>query len=118
MVRRSSGVSFPCSSIAERMVRRRASSSTQWSRRSSPEPVPASLARKMVLPNGESISAGLKELLTTDVDWIGIDFDDEEGEIEGISLEEAVEEAFGEEAVAAFAEAYELLSEDVVYFNG
>ena len=83
-----------------------------------PEPLTTSLAKKMVLPNGESISPGMKELLTTDTDWIGIDYDDEEAEIEGISLEEAVEEAFGEEAVAAFAEAYEMLGEDVVYFNG
>ena len=83
-----------------------------------PEPLPASLAKKMVLPNGESISAGMKELLTTDTDWIGIDYDDEEAEIEGMSLEDVVEEAFGEEAVAAFAEAYEMLTEDVVYFNG
>ncbi len=85
---------------------------------STPEPLSSSLAKKMVLPNGESISAGMKELLTTDTDWIGIDYDDEEAEIEGMSLEEAVEEAFGEEAVAAFAEAYEMLEDDVVYFNG
>ncbi len=84
----------------------------------SPEPLKASLAKKMVLPNGEPISAGMKELLTTDTDWIGIDYDDEEAEIEGMSLEEVVEEAFGEEAVAAFGEAFEMLSEDVVYFNG
>ena len=83
-----------------------------------PEPLSASLAKKMVLPNGEKISAGMKELLSADTDWIGIDYDDEEAEIEGMSLEDVVEEAFGEEAVAAFAEAYELLSEDVVYFNG
>lgn len=83
-----------------------------------PEPLSTSLAKKMVLPNGESISAGMKELLTTDTDWIGIDYDDEEAEIEGMSLEDAVEEAFGEEAVAAFGEAYEMLTEDVVYFNG
>lgn len=83
-----------------------------------PEPITSGLAKKMVLPNGESISAGLKELLTTDADWIGIDFDDEEGEIEGMSLEEVVEEAFGEEAVAAFGEAYDMLGEEVVYFNG
>ena len=83
-----------------------------------PEPLTSSLAKKMVLPNGESISAGMKELLTTDTDWIGIDYDDEEAEIEGMSLEEVVEEAFGEEAVAAFGEAYEMLTEDVVYFNG
>jgi len=85
---------------------------------SSPEPLPGGLARKMVLPNGEPISAGMKELLTTDAEWIGIDYDDEEGEIEGMSLEDAVEEAFGEEAVAAFAEAYELMTEDVVFFGG
>ncbi len=84
----------------------------------SPEPISSGLARKMVLPNGEPMSAGLKELMTTDADWIGIDYDDEEAEIEGMSLEEVVEEAFGEEAVAAFGEAYELLSEDVVFFNG
>ena len=85
---------------------------------STPEPLPAALGRKMVLPNGESISAGMKERLTTDVDWIAIDYDDEEAEIEGMSLEDVVEEAFGEEAVAAFGEAYEMLTEDVVYFGG
>ena len=83
-----------------------------------PEPLTSSLAKKMVLPNGEPISAGMKELLTTDTDWIGIDYDDEEAEIEGMSLEDVVEEAFGEEAVAAFGEACEMLTEDVVYFNG
>jgi hypothetical protein len=35
-----------------------------------------------------------------------------------MSLEDVVEEAFGEEAVSAFGEAYEMLTEDVVYFNG
>ena len=85
---------------------------------SAPEPLSASLAKKMVLPNGEKISAGMKELLTADTDWIGIDYDDEEAEIEGMSLEDVVEDAFGEEAVAAFAEAYEMLGEDVVYFQG
>jgi hypothetical protein len=85
---------------------------------SAPEPLTSSLAKKMVLPNGESISASMKELLTTDTDWIGIDYDDEEAEIESMSLEDVVEEAFGEEAVAAFGEAYEMLTEDVVYFGG
>jgi len=85
---------------------------------SAPEPLSGSLAKKMVLPNGEKISAGMKELLAADTDWIGIDYDDEEAEIEGMSLEDVVEDAFGEDAVAAFAEAYEMLSEDVVYFNG
>lgn len=85
---------------------------------SSPEPLPGSLARKMKLPNGESISPGMKELLATDAEWIGIDYDDEEAEIEGMSLEDVVEEAFGEEAVPAFGEAFEMLTEDVVYFGG
>ncbi|MBX3185506.1 MAG: hypothetical protein KF819_00770 [Labilithrix sp.] len=83
-----------------------------------PEPLPSSLARKMVLPNGEPISAGMKELFTTDAEWIGVDYDDEEGEIESMSLDEAVEEAFGEEAVHAFQEAYDMMSEEVVYFGG
>lgn len=82
-----------------------------------PEPMPAGLARKMKLPNGESLSPGLKELLVTDTTWIGIDYDDEEAEIESVSLEDVVEEAFGEGAVAAFGEAYELLGEDVVAFG-
>lgn len=83
-----------------------------------PEPLTASLARKLVLPNGEPISPGLKTLLAADTSWIGIDYDDEEAEIEGASLEDVVEEAFGEEAVLAFGEAYELLADDVVAFGG
>jgi hypothetical protein len=82
-----------------------------------PEPLPAPLARKMKLPNGESLSPGLKELLVADASWIGIDYDDEEAEIESVSLEDVVEEAFGEQAVAAFGEAYELLTEDCVAFG-
>jgi hypothetical protein len=82
-----------------------------------PEPVSASLARKMKLPNGESLSPGLKELFVTDAAWLGIEFDDEEAEIEGASLEDVVEEAFGEEAVSAFGEAYEMFGEDVVTFG-
>src|SRR3954470_1221127 len=82
-----------------------------------PEPVTAGFARKLQLPNGESLSPGLKELFVTDAAWLGIEFDDEEGEIEGGSLEDVVEEAFGEDAVAAFGEAYELLSEDIVTFG-
>lgn len=85
---------------------------------SAPEPLGASLAKKLVLPNGESISPGMKALFLADAEWIGIDYDDEEGEIEGTSLEEIVEEAFGEEAVAAFGEAYDLLGDDVVLFGG
>ena len=55
--------------------------------------------------DGEPLSAGLKELLAFDGGWIGIDYDEDEAEIEGTSIDEIVEEAFGEEAVAAFAEA-------------
>jgi ribosomal protein L12E/L44/L45/RPP1/RPP2 len=84
----------------------------------SPEPVePASLARRLKLPNGEPISPAMKELLAVDGAWLGIAYDDEEAEIEGTSLDEVVEEHFGEEAVAAFAEAYELLGDDCVLFT-
>jgi hypothetical protein len=83
-----------------------------------PEPIePASLARKLKLPNGEPMSPAMKELLAVDVAWLGIGYDDEEAEIEGTSLEEVVEEHFGEEAVPAFAEAYELLGDDCVLFT-
>lgn len=81
-----------------------------------PEPVPAPLVRKLVLPNGEKLSPSMKELLAFDVSWIGIDYDDEEGEVEGTSLEDIIEEQFGEDAVPAFGEATELLSEDCVAF--
>jgi hypothetical protein len=83
-----------------------------------PEPIePASLAKKLKLPNGEPISPAMKELLAVDAVWIGISYDDEEAEIEGMSLEEVVEEHFGEEAVSAFAEAFEMLGEDCVLFG-
>jgi hypothetical protein len=83
----------------------------------SPEPVPASLVRTLKLPNGESLSPALKELLSFDGSWLAVDYDEDEAEVEGTSLEEVIEEAFGEEAVPAFAEAYELLSEDCVAFG-
>ena len=84
----------------------------------SPEPVePASLARKLKLPNGEPISPAMKELLVVDAAWLGIAYDDEEAEIEGTSLDEVVEEHFGEDAVAAFAEAFEMLGDDCVLFT-
>jgi len=84
----------------------------------SPEPIePASLARKLKLPNGEPISPAMKELLAFDAAWLGIAYDDEEAEVEGMSLDEVVEEHFGEEAVPAFAEASELLSGDCVLFT-
>jgi hypothetical protein len=84
----------------------------------SPEPIePASLARKLKLPNGESISPAMKELLAVDAAWLGISYDDEEGEIEAASLDEVVEEHFGEEAVPAFAEAIEMFGDDCVVFG-
>jgi hypothetical protein len=82
----------------------------------SPEPIPGSLARKLVLPNGEKLSAGMKELLAFDASWLGVEYDDEEGEVEGTSLEDIVEEEFGEEAVPAFGEATEMFTEDCVAF--
>jgi len=82
-----------------------------------PEPIPAALVRKLKLPNGEPLSPAMKELLAFDGGWIGIDYDDEEAEVEGTSLDDVIEEAFGEEAVAAFGEATELLSEDCVAFG-
>lgn len=83
----------------------------------SPEPMSGALAKKLVLPNGEPISPAMKALLTADAAWLGVEYDDEEGEIEGMSLEDFVEEALGEEALAAFGEAYEMFTEDVVMFG-
>ncbi len=82
-----------------------------------PEPIASSILRKMKLPNGESISPAMKELFLFDGSWLGIDFDEEEPELEATSLEEIVEEQFGEEAVAAFDEAYEMLSDDCILFG-
>ena len=59
-----------------------------------PEPIASSILRKMKLPNGESISPAMKELLAFDGSWLGIDFDEEEPELEATSLEEIVEEQF------------------------
>src|SRR4051812_30486 len=78
-------------------------------------PEPITVAKKLKLPNGEPISPGMKELLSFDGSWLGIEYDEDENEIEGMSLDEVIEEHFGEDAVAAFAEASELLSEDCVF---
>lgn len=83
-----------------------------------PEPVPPVLVKKLKLPNGEPMSPAMKELLGFDNSWLAIEFDDEEAEIESASLEDIAEEAFGEDAVAAFDEAFELLSDDCVAFGG
>ena len=81
----------------------------------SPEPV--SVAKKLRLPNGDVLSPAMKELLSFDGEWLGIGYDEDEHEVEAMSLEEVVEEHFGEEAVPAFAEAYEMFSEDCVFFQ-
>lgn len=80
-------------------------------------PEPAVGAKKLVLPNGEAISPAMKELLAFDGEWIGIDYDEDEHEISGMSLDEVIEETFGEEAVPAFAEAYEMFGDDCVSFQ-
>ncbi len=80
-------------------------------------PEPAVGAKKLVLPNGEPISPAMKELLAFDGEWIGIDYDEDEHEVSGMSLEEVIEETFGEEAVPAFAEAYEMFGDDCVSFQ-
>lgn len=83
----------------------------------SPDPVSSSLVKKLRLPNDEPLTPGMKELLAFDGSWLRMDYDEDEAEIEPMSLEEVVEEHFGEEAVPAFGEAIELLSEDCVFFG-
>jgi hypothetical protein len=80
-----------------------------------PEPIPT--AKKLKLPNGEAISPAMKELLAFDGEWLGIGYDEDEHEVEAMSLEEVIEETFGEEAVPAFAEAYEIFADDCVFFQ-
>lgn len=82
-----------------------------------PEPVAAGLLKKLTLPNGEGISSSLKELLKVDASWLGIDFDEDEGDIEAVTFEEAVEDFFGEDA-RLFAEASELFDGDCVVLGG
>ncbi len=81
----------------------------------SPEPV--ATAKKLKLPNGDPISPAMKELLAFDGEWLGIGYDEDEHEVEAMSLEEIVEEHFGEDAVPAFAEACEMFGEDCVAFQ-
>jgi hypothetical protein len=81
----------------------------------SPEPVPT--AKKLKLPNGDPISPAMKELLSFDGEWLGIGYDEDEHEVEAMSLEEVIEEHFGEDAVPAFAEAIEMFGDDCVFFQ-
>lgn len=85
---------------------------------SEPEPVAPVVLKKMTLPNGEPISAAMKELLKVDSIWLGMDFDDEEGDIESTSLEELIEDHFGKTAVASFGEAIDLFEGDCVVLGG
>ncbi|WP_394823039.1 hypothetical protein [Pendulispora albinea] len=80
----------------------------------SPEPLPAGVLKKLRLPNDEKISPAMKELLAFDASWLGWSFDDEEPEFEPMSLEELIEEEFGEDEVAGFGEAIKLLGEDCI----
>ena len=83
-----------------------------------PEPVPSMLLKKMTLPNGDPVSPAMRELFKVDAAWLSIDFDEEEGEIEAVSLEDLIEDEFGEEAIELFGEAYEILSGDCIVFGG
>lgn len=83
-----------------------------------PEPVAAAVLKKLTLPNGESISPAMKELLKVDALWLGMEFDEDEGDIEGVTFEEAVEDNFGEDAPELFAEACELFDGDCVLIGG
>jgi len=83
-----------------------------------PEPVAAAVLKKLVLPNGEAVSPAMKELLKVDALWLGMEFDEDEGDIESVSFEEAVEDFFGDDAPALFAEACELFDNDVVVIGG
>jgi hypothetical protein len=80
--------------------------------------VAAAVLKKMVLPNGESISPSMKELLKVDALWLGMEFDEDEGDIESVTLEEAVEDFFGEGAPALFGEACELFDGDCILIGG
>jgi len=83
-----------------------------------PEPVASAVLKKLTLPNGESIPASMKELLKVDALWLGMEFDEDEGDIESVTFEEAVEDFFGEDAPALFEEASELFDGDCVLIGG
>jgi hypothetical protein len=83
-----------------------------------PEPVASAVLKKLALPNGEPVSPSMKELLKVDALWLGMEFDEDEGDIESVTLEEAVEDFFGEDAPALFAEACELFDGDCVVIGG
>ena len=84
----------------------------------SPEPVAAAVIKKLVLPNGEPITASMKELLKVDGLWLGIEFDEDEGDIEAVSFEDLVEDNYGGDALPLFAEASELFGGDCIVVGG
>ncbi len=84
----------------------------------SPEPVPASVLKKLRLPNDEKLSPGLKTFLAHDSSLLGWSFDDEEPELEPMSFEELVAQELGDESVSAFGEACEMLDGDCVLIEG
>ena len=52
-----------------------------------PEAVPASILKKLRLPNDEKLSPGLKAFLAHDASILGWEFDDEEPEFEAMPLD-------------------------------
>ncbi|MEO8901176.1 MAG: hypothetical protein ABI488_05830 [Polyangiaceae bacterium] len=77
-----------------------------------PEPVPGNVLKKLKLPNDEKLSPGLKELLAFDSSFLGWSIDEEDPELEPMTLDELVEQEYGEEFVPRFGEALELLGDD------
>jgi hypothetical protein len=84
----------------------------------SPEPVAAAVIKKLLLPNGEPVTASMKELLKVDGLWLGIEFGEDEGDIEAVSFEDLVEDNYGRDAVPLFAEASELFGGDCIVIGG
>jgi hypothetical protein len=77
-----------------------------------PDPVPAKLLARLLLPNGEPLPASLRALLAFDGAWLGMGIDVEDAELELLDLEDLIAEELGEETAPLFAEACELLSDD------
>jgi len=84
----------------------------------SPEPVVASILKKLRMPDDEKLPAGLKTFLAHDSSSLGWSFDDEEPEFEPMSLDELVEQELGAEHVPAFGEAIQMLEGDCVLIEG
>jgi hypothetical protein len=56
----------------------------------------------------------MRTLLAFDGSWLGLEFDEEDGDVESFPFEELVEQEFGEQAIRLFSEAYDILGEDCV----